>query len=200
MHFLKKIFGSTPPPEPSSEEKILRAILLLEEKKVTDGLTQLLDKYLGNFGQVVVEKVEDFQAKPNSPLANKKIQSCTSFTFKNRKVELLLVDVQTRWDEPSLYRADLFVVHDGECVLCIDARESRDMGGSKYWSASVSALRMVDGLSTDLKIMKVGSWMDDLAAIVDELGSQRAKDKKDEDDCQKQSLEKLARDIDLGEP
>jgi hypothetical protein len=59
---------------------------------------------------------------------------------------------------------------------------------------------MVDGLSTDLKIMKVGSWMDDLAAIVDELGSQRAKDKKDEDDCQKQSLEKLARDIDLGEP
>lgn len=199
MNLLKKIFASAPSPELSAEAKVLRAIALLDERKVSSNLTQLLGQYLRNFGQVVVERVENYQAKPDSPLAGKNIQSCTTFTINNRKLDLLLVDVHTQFDDPSLHQADLFVIHEGECVLCIGAIEARDMGGSKGWAASVHALRMTDGLSTNLKVMKVGAWMDDLTAIVRQLEAQRTRDKNERDDRQRQSLEKLARDINLGD-
>jgi len=197
MSFLDKIFGSTPQPELSAEQKILRAVSLLEEKKVAAGLTQLLDRYIGDFGHVVVERRESYSAAPESPFASGKIHSCTSFTCRSRKIDLLLVDARTQWDDPNLHEADLYVVHIGECVLCIGAREKRDMGGSKDWMAHVYALPMTDGLSTNLKIMKAGVWMNDLVEIVSELDSHRAKAKKERVDRQKQSLDDLARDIDL---
>lgn len=199
MNLLKKIFAAMTPPELSAEEKIRRALALLDERKVTSNLSQLLDKYLSNFGHVIVDRVENYQAKPDSPLAGKKVQSGTSFTLNSRKLDLLIVDVHTQFDDRSLRNADLFVIHEGECVLCIGASESRDMGGSEHWGAFVHPLKMTHGLSTNLKIMKVGSWMDDLTAIVSQLEAQRARDKKEREDREKQSLEKLARDIDLGD-
>lgn len=197
MNFIERLFGSAPPPEPSAEQKIIRAVSLLEERKVSTGLTQLLERYIGDFGHVVVEKSDSYCAGPELPFAGKKIHSCTSFAFKGRRIDLLLVEAQTQWDDPSLLSADLYVVYAGECVLGIGARERRDMGGSKDWSAYVYAQAMVDGLSTNLKLMTTGPWIEDLNEIVNELELHRARMAKERADRQKQAIEDLARDIEL---
>jgi hypothetical protein len=158
-----------PAPILSAEEKIKKVLELLETKKVSKNIENLLNRHDFRFDEIVVKQrkyltssslneVEGLNASLIQELEIKEINKHLYFEYKEKTLHIFLAnDTSGSFPDGDTYNlCELIVIYNGTCVLKDSISKETDLYGSVY---------RVGGFHS-LKSFKNGSWMDDLNYLI----------------------------------
>ena len=183
-----------PAPILSAEEKIKKVLELLETKKVSKNIENLLNRYDFGSNEIIFKQRTNVNCASldedglTDTLINeleiKKLNKLLYFKYKEKSLQILLTNNTSGSlpDGDTYSSFELIVIYNGICVLKNSVSEEIDLYDSVYRVGSFHFL----------KSFKNGTWMDDLNYLIRDFDSfEKNKKLKQEDEKHKSLADKL---------
>ena len=179
---------ASPMTDNNPEEVVKKAIKVLEEKEVGTNIAHLLNDYLVTGDKVQVQTSALVPERISTEYKLEKCDKSLLLTYDAKIIQIIVANLHRSYapDSSDDY-GDLILLSQGECVL--KSSTSKHYG---EWGSDFS----VSFYPFNLDKVKLGTWIDDLAAMVKVLKEAKTESERQRKDAE---LKKTASNIDLGD-